>query len=140
MFFCQQDLRQQGKGARPKPMPRGWKPAGTQYTPPKEDEYKPPQPEWTPPKSDYKPPTSDWKPPKNNYQPPKSEWKPQTEAVPEPPKEQWMPPKELGKMEQLYEMGFYDTAVNKSLLIKHNGELDKVIQDLLATKNKDWFV
>lgn len=136
----QQEARQQAKETRPKSQPKGWKPASTQYTAPKEDNYKPPQSEWTPPKSDFKPPKSEWKPPADNFEPPKGEWKPPVETAPTPPKEQWKPPKELGPMERLLEMGFYDTSLNRSLLTKYNGNMEKVIQELLGMKNKDWFV
>ncbi|XP_053386661.1 next to BRCA1 gene 1 protein-like isoform X2 [Mercenaria mercenaria] len=146
----QQEAKQQqqeARAARPKTQPKGWKPAGTQYTPPKENEfkppqseYKPPQSEWTPPKSDFKVPKDDWKPPADNYKPPQSNWKPPAESEPAPPKDQWKPPAEVGPMARLFEMGFYDTDLNKKYLTKHNNNLDKVVQELLSMKNKDWFV
>ncbi|XP_060568887.1 next to BRCA1 gene 1 protein-like isoform X2 [Ruditapes philippinarum] len=145
----QQDAKlqqQQAKAARPKSQPKGWKPAGTQYTPPKEEEfkvpqsdYKPPQSEWTPPKAEYKPPTDNWKPPSDNYKPPTSNWKPPVQSEPAPRKDQWKPPAD-GPMEQLIEMGFIETDLNKRLLVKHENDLEKVIQELLSMKNKDWFV
>lgn len=143
--------------------PKGWKPASTQWTPPDLD-YTPPKSSWTPPKEDYQPPKQDWKPPTSDYKPPKSEWKPPTTEV-KIPQSTWKPddcidgapapppaevqtpeqaqaqapaPKETGPMARLMEMGFIDRELNEQLLKKHKNSLDRVIQELLTSKNSDW--
>ncbi|XP_053386589.1 tripartite motif-containing protein 45-like isoform X2 [Mercenaria mercenaria] len=139
--------QQEARAAIPKTQPKGWKPAGTQYTPPKKNEFKPPQSEYKPPqsertprKSDFKVAQDDWKSQTDDYKPPQSNWKSPAQSEPAPPKDQWKSPAEVGPMARLLEMGFFDTDLNKKLLTKHNDNLDKVVQELLSMKNKDWFI
>jgi len=42
-------------------------------------------------------------------------------------------------MEQLVEMGFADRQRNQQLLVKYNGDLQRVIHDLIEDVN-DWHV
>ncbi|XP_052235055.1 uncharacterized protein LOC127847284 [Dreissena polymorpha] len=121
-----------------KQQPKGWKPAGTQYAAPDESGYVPKKSDWTPPKQDFKPPKSDWKPAKPEYKPPKSEWKPPKENQAAAPQKQWIPPPADGPMARLMEMGFFDTALNQRLLVKFDNNIQKVVQELLTLKNKDW--
>ncbi|WAR09784.1 NBR1-like protein [Mya arenaria] len=147
-----------GKSPKPK-IPKGWKPASTQWCPPEDNDTTPKKTEWAPPKSEYKPPQSQWKPPKADFKLPKPEWKPPSEKaespktaefkvpksqwkppteVAEPPKEKWTPPKAEGPMGKLFEMGFYDRELNHKLLLKHKDNIQKVIQELVSMKNPDW--
>lgn len=137
VFKTWQDKQQEQKaqGAKRKEQPKGWKPAGTQYKLPDEEDTKPMKQMWTPPKSEYKPPTTQWKPPEDNFKPPQPQWKP-TVSEPKPSK-QWTPPKTNGPMEQLLEMGFYDRDLNRKLLNKYDDDVQKVIQDLLILRKDD---
>ncbi|KAH3749462.1 hypothetical protein DPMN_183960 [Dreissena polymorpha] len=118
--------------------PKGWKPAGTQYVAPDESGYIPQKSDWTPRKRDFKPPKSDCKPAKPEYKPPKLECKPPEENQAAAPKNQWTSPTADRPMARLMEMGFFDTALNQRLLVKFDNNIQKVVQELLTLKNKDW--
>ena len=41
-------------------------------------------------------------------------------------------------MEQLIEMGFANRALNEELLVKHDHDIQKVIQELVNDPDNDW--
>ncbi|XP_064646590.1 uncharacterized protein LOC135499640 [Lineus longissimus] len=104
--------------------------ANNKFVPPKSD-WKPPQDNWTPQKSEWNPPKNDWTPLQSTWTAPQSAWTPpQSEPV----------PKESSPLDQLVEMGFANRDVNRQLLEKHNGNLEKVVSELLQQGENDWHV
>jgi len=80
----------------------------------------------------YVPPQSNtWNPPSQ------SEWTPPPQWSPETVDEEHQP---QTSMTQLLEMGFANRAQNEALLDKHNGDVEKVIQELITGTENDWHV
>ena len=76
-------------------------------------------------------------PPKQQYIPPKSQY-----VLPSPCDvpvlKKWQPNPPSSPLEQLMEMGFADRQRNVLLLKKHNGNVQAVVQELLAEIDNDW--
>lgn len=49
-------------------------------------------------------------------------------------------PHEATAMGQLMDMGFANRQKNDALLVKHNYDVEKVVQDLLSMGDNDWAV
>jgi next-to-BRCA1 protein 1 len=105
--------------------------AKEQYVPPK-SEWTPPNQDWTLPKQQWTPASQDWTPPNIKWTPPKTTWTPPDESEVVRLDEPSTP------MEQLIEMGFGNREQNKALLEKFEGDVSKVIQELIQMQDDDW--
>jgi len=95
-------------------------------------DYEPPQSSWQPPSQTWTPTTEEWTPQNQEWTPPNQDWTPQSQG--------WTPHDEatLKPEDQLLAMGFANRDLNRRLLEKHNGDIEKVIQELLEQVENDW--
>jgi next-to-BRCA1 protein 1 len=42
-------------------------------------------------------------------------------------------------MAKLFDMGFCDRQLNRSLLDRYNGDVEKVVEELVATSDVSWY-
>ncbi|XP_070569571.1 LOW QUALITY PROTEIN: next to BRCA1 gene 1 protein-like [Ptychodera flava] len=59
---------------------------------------------------------------------------------PPPARPEWPPAKKQpsSPMDQLIDMGFCNRELNNKLLLKHNNNVERVVQDLLSESENDW--
>jgi hypothetical protein len=96
--------------------------------------YVPPQSTWTPPQSTWTPAEDTWIPSQSSWEPPPPWSPPETSQLLAFP-----PQSSSDPMAKLFDMGFCDRQLNRSLLDRYNGDVEKVVEELVATSDVSWY-
>ncbi|XP_076459408.1 uncharacterized protein LOC143292750 [Babylonia areolata] len=101
----------------------------------KPNEYKMPESTWQPTNKEYMPPKSNFKVTKSEYQMPKSTYTgPQTQV----PAGVGMVGEFAGPLQRIREMGYFNNERTLALLRKYEGDVQKVVNELVEETDSDW--